>query len=97
MGLSFGAGGLFLTLSELHKLGLLYLQKGCWNGRQLLPEEWIMESTKKQVENNLDSYGYGYLFWGRPGGHVPRGRQVLPALDHLQGEKCSHQPRVRVP
>ena len=55
MGLSFGAGGLFLTLSELHKLGLLYLQKGCWNGRQLLPEEWIMESTKKQVENNLDS------------------------------------------
>ena len=62
MGLSFGAGGLFLTLSELHKLGLLYLQKGCWNGRQLLPEEWIMESTKKQVENNLDSYGYGYLF-----------------------------------
>lgn len=68
MGLSFGAGGLFLTLSELHKLGLLYLQKGCWNGRQLLPEEWIMESTKKQVENNLDSYGYGYLFWGGPEG-----------------------------
>lgn len=68
MGLSFGAGGLFLTLSELHKLGLLYQQKGCWNGRQLLPEEWIMESTKKQVENNLDSYGYGYLFWGGPEG-----------------------------
>lgn len=68
MGLSFGAGGLFLTLSELHKLGLLYLQKGCWNGRQLLPEEWIMESTKKQVENDLDSYGYGYLFWGGPEG-----------------------------
>lgn len=68
MGLSFGAGGLFLTLFELHKLGLLYLQKGCWNGRQLLPEEWIMESTKKQVENNLDSYGYGYLFWGGPEG-----------------------------
>ena len=68
MGQSFGAGGLFLTLSELHKLGLLYLQKGCWNGRQLLPEEWIMESTKKQVENNLDSYGYGYLFWGGPEG-----------------------------
>lgn len=67
-GQTFGAGGLFLTLSELHKLGLLYLQKGCWNGKQLLSEDWIMESTKKQVENSQDSYGYGYLFWGGPEG-----------------------------
>lgn len=67
-GLTFGAGGLFLTLSELHKLGLLYLQKGQWNGKQLLPEEWILESTRKQVENSQDSYGYGYLFWGGPEG-----------------------------
>lgn len=67
-GQTFGAGGLFLTLSELHKLGLLYLQNGCWNGKQLLPESWILESTKKQVENDLDSYGYGYLFWGGPEG-----------------------------
>ena len=67
-GQTFGAGGLFLTLSELHKLGLLYLQKGCWNGKQLLSEEWIMESTRKQMENSQDSYGYGYLFWGGPEG-----------------------------
>lgn len=63
-GNTFGAGGLFLTVSELHKLGLLYLQDGCWNGRQLLSKEWIRESTRKQVENNQNPYGYGYLFWG---------------------------------
>lgn len=64
LGNTFGAGGLFLTLEELHKFGQFYLQKGFWNGRQLLPESWIMESTRKQVENTINSYGYGYLFWG---------------------------------
>ncbi len=37
----FGAGGLFLTMDELHKLGLLYLQNGNWNGKQLVPESWV--------------------------------------------------------
>ena len=64
LGNNFGAGGLFLTLDELHKFGLLYLQEGSWNGRQLIPAEWIAESIKKQVENRRDPYGYGYLFWG---------------------------------
>lgn len=32
-GNTFGAGGLFLTVSELHKLGMFYLQNGCWNGK----------------------------------------------------------------
>ena len=41
LGNSFGAGGLFLTLSELHKFGLFYLNKGKWNGKQLISEEWI--------------------------------------------------------
>ena len=46
LGNSFGAGGLFLTLSELHKFGLFYLNKGKWNGKQILSEKWIEESTK---------------------------------------------------
>ena len=46
---------------ELNRLGLLYLQDGVWEGRQLIPREWVRESTRKQAEN--DEYGYGYLFW----------------------------------
>ena len=61
MGYTFGAGGLFLNQPELHRLGLLYLQDGVWEGRQLIPADWVRESGKKQVENG--SYGYGYLFW----------------------------------
>lgn len=63
---TFGAGGLFLSLSELDRLGLLYLQNGNWNGRQLIPEEWVRESLSVQAENGR--YGYGYLFWAGPHG-----------------------------
>lgn len=66
LGNTFGAGGLMLTLGELHRLGLLYLQKGKWGDRQILTEEWVMESTSKQGDNDKDEYGYGYLFWGGP-------------------------------
>ena len=59
LGNSFGAGGLFLTLSELHKLGLFYLNKGMWNGKQLLSREWIEESTKQYAPDAP----YAYLFW----------------------------------
>ncbi len=58
-GNSFGSGGLFLTLTELHKFGLFYLNQGNWNGKQLLSKEWIAESTKQQVADAP----YGYLFW----------------------------------
>ena len=58
LGNTFGAGGLFLTLTELHKFGLFYLNKGNWNGKQLLNEKWMEESTRQQVDAP-----YGYLFW----------------------------------
>ena len=41
MGCTFGAGGLFLTLSELHKIGLFCLARGRWNGKQIIDADWI--------------------------------------------------------
>ncbi len=63
-GNSFGAGGLFLCVSELLKFGELWLQKGSWNGKQLIPADYIEEASRKQVENGAE--GYGYLFWRGP-------------------------------
>lgn len=60
-GFTFGAGGLFLCVSELLKFGQLLLQNGQWEGRQLVPAEYLAEATKKQIENGEE--GYGYLFW----------------------------------
>lgn len=61
LGRTFGAGGLLLTLTEMHRLGLLYLQKGRWDDRQLLSPEWIAQSSRKQADNGEE--GYGYLLW----------------------------------
>lgn len=60
-GMTFGAGGLFWTLTELHAFGQFCLQRGAWNGRRLLDGDWIDQCAAKQVDNGAD--GYGYLFW----------------------------------
>lgn len=49
-GCTAGSGGLLLTPEEMLLLGRLYLQKGEWNGRQLVPAEWIASATSKQVD-----------------------------------------------
>lgn len=58
LGNTFGAGGLFLALTELHRFGLFCLQRGMWNGRRLLNAEWIDACAAPQGGDN-----YGYLFW----------------------------------
>jgi CubicO group peptidase (beta-lactamase class C family) len=44
------------------KFGYLYLQNGVWDGKQIIPEDWITESTQKQIAINAEE-DYGYLFW----------------------------------
>ncbi|MDL2300983.1 beta-lactamase family protein [Lachnospiraceae bacterium OttesenSCG-928-D06] len=66
MGNTFGAGGLVINVSELAKLGVLYLQKGVWNGKRILQKEWIEEASKGFIESDGDEeigHQYGYLFW----------------------------------
>ena len=48
-GINTGGWGLYLKTEDLAKMGQLLLQGGKWNGRQLVPEEWIREASKAQV------------------------------------------------
>jgi CubicO group peptidase (beta-lactamase class C family) len=71
-GVNLGDGGLTLRTEDLAKFGLLYLQKGMWNGKRLLNEQWVTEATSRQTATggNPDSnwdYGYGYQFWQNKG------------------------------
>ena len=50
-GINCGGWGLWLKTEDLAKMGQLLLQKGQWNGKQLIPEEWVSEMSKKQVES----------------------------------------------
>ena len=50
-GINTGGWGLYLKTEDLAKMGQLLLQKGAWNGQQLIPAEWVAEMSKKQVES----------------------------------------------
>jgi len=50
-GINTGGWGLYLKTEDLAKMGQLLLQKGEWNGQQLIPAEWVSEMSKKQVES----------------------------------------------
>ena len=71
-GNSLGGYGLKLCTEDIAKFGQLYLQKGKWDGQQLIPEKWIEQATSKQVPNDQESHtkigidwqqGYGFQFW----------------------------------
>jgi len=60
-------GGLSLLPRDMAKFGLLYLRKGRWENRQVVPADWVEESFQKRISFNGRSsdreIGYGYLWW----------------------------------
>ncbi|MBV9926172.1 MAG: serine hydrolase [Acidobacteria bacterium] len=67
-GVSAGAYGLSLRTEEIARFGQLYLQKGTWQGRQLVPASWVEEATARQTSNGSApksdwDQGYGFQFW----------------------------------
>lgn len=50
-GICLGAWGAELCTEDMAKIGLLLLQKGKWNGQQLVPSKWVETMTSKQVES----------------------------------------------
>jgi CubicO group peptidase (beta-lactamase class C family) len=67
-GVCFGGFGLSIRTEDIARFGQLYLQKGQWNGRQLIPESWVAAATSLQIANGSDpdsdwDQGYCYQFW----------------------------------
>lgn len=67
-GYNTGGYGLSVVTEDVAKLGQLYLNKGVWEGRQLLPGTWVEEATGFHSNNGSDpdsdwTQGYGYQFW----------------------------------
>ena len=74
MGINSGGWGLRVKTEDMAKFGQLYLQKGKWNGQQILPSAWIEEATTKKIDqapempqSQKDSsdwtQGYAYQIW----------------------------------
>jgi CubicO group peptidase (beta-lactamase class C family) len=63
-GTSWGGSGVICKLRDMAKLAYVCLNKGRWNGSQLISEEYITAATSKQIDNSiLGSFGYGYQIW----------------------------------
>ena len=67
-GISLGGYGLKVRTEDIAKFGQLYLQKGRWDDRPLLPESWVTMATSRQVSNGSNpksdwDQGYGFQFW----------------------------------
>jgi CubicO group peptidase (beta-lactamase class C family) len=89
-GINLGMIGLRLRTEDLAKFGQLLLQNGVWNGKQLIPKEWIKEATSFKIESddgganrapkNLNDWAQGYCY------QMWRGRNNSVRLDGLGGQ-----------
>ncbi len=60
-----------LTARDMARFGLLFLREGRWNARQIVPRDWVKESTRSYSDAGA-SGGFGYLWWVAVGGrHFP--------------------------
>jgi CubicO group peptidase (beta-lactamase class C family) len=67
-GVTLGGYGLSVRTEDIARFGQLYLQKGKWQGKQLVPEAWVEAATARQTSNGSSpksdwDQGYGYQFW----------------------------------
>jgi CubicO group peptidase (beta-lactamase class C family) len=67
-GRQLGFTGFFAPTDAVAKLGQLYLQRGSWNGEQLISVEWVDEATRVHIDNSMRDetdwrQGYGFQFW----------------------------------
>ena len=70
-GMEFALGGLNITARDYARLGMLYLDSGRWQGKQIVPEEWVRASVtpdaphvmpgKRDSSDGTD--GYGFQWW----------------------------------
>lgn len=71
-GINMGASHLRVKTEDIAKFSQLYIQKGVWEGKQIIGGDYVEAATRKEINNgNNDSswgYGYGYQFWMNPPG-----------------------------
>lgn len=100
-GLNLGGGGLKITAPDMIALGRLYLQQGKWAGQQLVPAEWVRESTSRMFATDDWVGGYGYLWWlprqdDHPGfaalGYAGQLIEVIPDLNLVVAVSCTNPP-----
>jgi CubicO group peptidase (beta-lactamase class C family) len=89
-GVAMGGFGLSIKTEDIARFGQLYLQKGMWQGKRLVPADWVAAATSRQVSNGSSptsdwEQGYGYQFW--------RARHGFYRGDGAYGQFCLVLPQ----
>jgi CubicO group peptidase (beta-lactamase class C family) len=109
-GMSVGASGLHMTVDAVARLGLLFLQKGMFNGTRILTEAWVEEASSYHTNNNPNNErasdwksGYGYQMWRnlQPGAYRGDGAFgqfciILPDLNAVIAITAGTNKNVRI-
>ncbi|WP_163339502.1 serine hydrolase [Desulfopila sp. IMCC35008] len=61
-GLTIGYSDITMRPLDMARFGYLFIKEGRWNEKQILPTEWVIDSTTRQIDNS-ETYGYGYQWW----------------------------------
>ncbi len=83
-----GWGDLHLKPQDAAKLGLLWLQQGKWEGRQIVSAAWVSDSVQAHSRMVGNEYGYGYGWWVSPVDFYALGRggqfiRIIPSMNAL--------------
>ena len=68
-GTNIGFSKMWLQPKDMAKFGLLYLNKGKWEDKQIISAEWIEASTRPYLDGRLGGSKYGYQWWVNPAGY----------------------------
>lgn len=63
VGTAFVLGGLNITTRDYARFGQMYLQAGMWQGKQIVPADWVRASTTPSAPTEAGEIGYGYQWW----------------------------------
>ena len=84
-----GGYGMYFRPRDIARFGYLFSSRGYWDGKQLISEQWVQESTTKKIRASV-TMDYGYLWWVHPStdpaifearGSGGRIMSIIPSLD----------------
>ena len=85
-----GGNNMAMRPADMLKIGRMMMNLGEYNGEQIVPAEWILDSVKKYTRSNYNPYDYGYMWWRKPvngyevvfaWGHGGQYIMMLPEID----------------
>lgn len=93
---------IWLSTRDMAKIGQLMLQKGVWNSKQIIDQEWIVKivsevtplSEMNPIRYRDGHFGYGYMWWLYKGDALPKGFEGAYAARGAYGQFITVFPEL---